>query len=317
MSVMIFSEKDDVAFELLAKAREVFSGTELSAVLLTVETSEKAQDYFAQGADIVHYAHGAELKGAHPELYANILHELIKNNNIDTMVMGSTHKGKQTASMLAQKLNCGCITDVIDLRMDGDALQADRYTLAGNTIATEVPTSSPRIIAVMPHAFKPNERRNAKGVIKEFTIPSTALRLKAIERREKKGEKVNLEDAKVIVGVGKGFKNQEDLELARGLASVLKAEIGCTRPLAVDFKWLSEDRSIGLSSKKVAPDLYFAIGISGQIQHTVGIMQSRTIVAINKSEDAVMFDASDYGIVGDLYKVLPKLTEEIKKVTGG
>jgi len=314
MSVLIFSEKDDIAFELLAKAREVFTGKEVSAALLTSEASDKTQDYITQGADVVYYAQSADMKDARPELYAVLLHDLVKNNNIETILIGSTRRGKQIAPILAQKLNCGCVTDVIGLKMEEDDLHVDRYALAGNTIATESLSSTPSVVAIMPHAFKPNVKQEAKGVVKELTVPSLTAKSKIVEKREKKGEAVNLEDAKIIVGVGKGFGKPEDLDLAKELAATLNAELGCTRPLAVDFKWLAEDRSIGLSSKKVSPELYIAVGISGQIQHTVGVMNARTIVAINKTEDAPIFEVSDYGIVGDLYKLLPKLTAELKKV---
>jgi len=314
MSVLIFSEKDEIAFELLAKARAVFPDDEMSAALLASEPSDRAKEYLAHGADVVHYACSGELKDATSDVYASILRNIIETNGIKTILIGSTRRGKHLSSLLAQMLSCGCVTDAIDLRREDGTLQADRYSLAGNTIATEVVSSERRVIAVMPHAFKPGERGEGKGAVKEFESPALTPKSRIIERREKKGEHVNLEDAKIIVGMGKGFAKPDDLELARDLASLLKAELGCTRPLAVDYKWLSEDRSIGLSSKKVAPELYIAVGISGQIQHTVGVMQARTIVAINKSEDAPIFSASDYGIVGDLYKVLPRLTEELKKV---
>lgn len=314
MSVLVYSEKDEIAFELLAKARTVFPDDEMCAALIDSEPSERAKDYLAHGADIVHYACSGELKDATSDVHASILRNIIETNGIETILIGSTRRGKPLSALLAQMLSCGCVTDAIDLRIEDSTLQADRYSLAGNTIATEVVPSGRKVVAVMPHAFKPGEMKEGKGVVKEFEVPTITPKSRIVERREKKGEHVNLEDAKIIVGMGKGFAKPEDLALARDLATLIKAELGCTRPLAVDFKWLSEDRSIGLSSKKVAPELYIAVGISGQIQHTVGVMQARTIVAINKSEDAPIFNVSDYGIVGDLYKVLPRLTEELKKV---
>lgn len=314
MSILVFSEKNEIAFELLAKARTVFPDSELSAAVLASEPSEIANDYIAYGADIVYYACNAAFRDASLELYALVLRNLVETNGLETILMGSTKRGKQTAPLLAQMLSCGCVTDSIELRVEDGALQADRYALAGNTIATEVIHSKHRVIAVMPHAFKARDKEERNGVVKEIEMPLVSSRSRIIGKREKKGEHVELEAAKIIVGVGKGFANPEDLGLAHELASVLNAELGCTRPLAVDYKWLAEDRSIGLSSKKVAPELYIAIGISGQIQHTVGILRARTIVALNKSEDAPIFSASDYGIVGDLYKVLPRLTEELRKV---
>jgi electron transfer flavoprotein alpha subunit len=314
MNILVFSELDDVAFELVAKARAIFPDGTICAALLEPEPAGKENEYLAQGADVVYYGHDPELKNSGSETHASILKDIAQANGIDTVLIGSTRSGKHTASLLSQMLNCGCVTDAIEVRFEEGALQADRYSLAGNTIATETISSKQKVIAIMPHSFKPNERGEGSGKVVEVqvSIPQSSIRI--LERRDKKGEAVNLEDAKVIVGVGKGFSKEDDLQLARDLASILKAEIGCTRPLAVDLKWLSEDRCIGLSSKKVAPELYFAIGISGQIQHTVGIMRARTIVAINKSEDAPIFETSDYGIVGDLHKVLPTFTQELRNV---
>lgn len=314
MNVLVFSEIDDVAFELISKARSIFPDGTICAALLEPEPSGKEKDYLAHGSDVVYHGTNPGLKDPGPEVHGSILKDITEANGIDTVLIGSTRRGKHTASLLSQMLNCGCITDVIEVGLEEDALQADRYSLAGNTIATETISSKQKVVAIMPHAFKPDEKREGSGKVVEIQVSIPQSRVKILERRDKKGEAVNLEDAKVIVGVGKGFSEEADLQLAHDLASILKAEIGCTRPLAVDLKWLSEDRCIGLSSKKVAPELYFAIGISGQIQHTVGVMRARTIVAINKSEDAPIFDTSDYGIVGDLHKVLPRLNEELKKI---
>jgi electron transfer flavoprotein alpha subunit len=315
MNLLVFSERHDIGFELLAKGREVFPDAEISAALITSDQSSKAEDYFSHGADIVYQLREGGPEITRPDVHATILRKIVESDSIKTVLIGSTRQGKQTASTLAQMLNCGCVTDALDLRNEGDALHADRYALAGNTVATVAVTSKERVIAIMPHSSKPSEKTYRTGVVKEIeSSPSHPQYPKTVQRSEKKGEQVNLEDAKVIVGVGKGFAKQEDVEIAQELAYVLKAELGCTRPVAVDNKWLAEERSIGLSSKKVAPELYVAVGISGQIQHVVGVMNARTIVAINKSEDAPIFDVSDYGLVGDLYRVLPLLSAELKKV---
>jgi electron transfer flavoprotein alpha subunit len=137
-----------------------------------------------------------------------------------------------------------------------------------------------------------------------------------IEVEEKKGGEVDLEGADIIVSVGRGFKDKEDIRLARELAEVLGAVIGCSRPVATDLRWLPEERWIGLSGKKVEPKLYIAIGISGQSQHLAGIRKARKILAINKDEKAPIFKYSDYGVVADLYKVLPVLIDRLRKEKG-
>jgi len=133
-----------------------------------------------------------------------------------------------------------------------------------------------------------------------------------LSRAPKAAEGADLAKAKRVVGIGKGLKREEDLALIREFAQALGAEIGCTRPLATDRHWLTEDRVIGLSYLKLKPELYVSVGISGQIQHTVGILKAKTIVTINTNKDEPMFAMSDYGIVGDLYRVLPLLTARLK-----
>ncbi|RLF34618.1 MAG: electron transfer flavoprotein subunit alpha/FixB family protein, partial [Thermoplasmata archaeon] len=137
---------------------------------------------------------------------------------------------------------------------------------------------------------------------------------KILDVQEMRSEGVNVEDAEIIVSCGRGFRKKEDIKLVEELAEVLKGKtVGCSRPIAADLKWLSEDHWIGLSGHKVKPKLYIACGISGQIQHIAGMRDSGTVVAINKDPEALIFKSADYGIVGDLYEVLPKLTNAIKE----
>ena len=133
-----------------------------------------------------------------------------------------------------------------------------------------------------------------------------------VERKKKESESVNIESAEALVCVGKGLSAKEDLAIVRDLCAALKAELGCTRTLSADYHWLSEDRMVGISGKRCKPKLHVSIGISGQIQHTVGIMSSKLIIAINKDKEAPIFKMADYGIVGDLYQVVPKLVQKIQ-----
>ncbi|MEA3457372.1 MAG: electron transfer flavoprotein subunit alpha/FixB family protein, partial [Candidatus Thermoplasmatota archaeon] len=156
-----------------------------------------------------------------------------------------------------------------------------------------------------------------KGDIVKKKIETEKSSSKVLKVQEAKTEGVDVEDAEIIVSCGRGFKSKEDIKLADELADVLKGRtIGCSRPIAADLKWMSEDHWIGLSGHKVKPKLYIATGISGQIQHIAGMRDSGVIVAINKDADALIFRSADYGIVGDLYEVLPKLTAAIKDKMG-
>ncbi|MGO9687308.1 MAG: electron transfer flavoprotein subunit alpha/FixB family protein, partial [Syntrophobacteraceae bacterium] len=142
-------------------------------------------------------------------------------------------------------------------------------------------------------------------------MPSSAVTV--ISRTAKSREAVDITEAKIIVCIGRGLEKEADVKLARDLADVLGGEVGCSRPIAEELRWLPEDVYLGISGKKVKPDLYIGVGVSGQIQHVTGIRDSKIIVAINRDENAPIFEASDYGIVGDLYQVVPMLIEELKK----
>jgi electron transfer flavoprotein alpha subunit len=148
----------------------------------------------------------------------------------------------------------------------------------------------------------------------EVSLTLKAPKTKIIEKKGKAGDVVSLEDAQTLVCIGRGLNKKEDLPLVETLAKLLHAEIGCTRPLSHEWQWLSEQREVGLSGKKCKPRLCVELGISGQIQHTVGIRDSKVIVAINKDKTAPIFEMADYGIVGDIYEVVPKLSEKLKTI---
>ena len=192
---------------------------------------------------------------------------------------------------------------------DGD-LVAARYAFGGATIAREKLATPVKVFAVMPKTF------SVEGVMagRARSSPPTLdveSRVKVVDRRAKEGDHVNLDAAPLIVGVGRGFNAREDLALGDELAGALGAVVGCTKSLA-DFEWLGEDRVIGLSGAKTAPDLYVAVGVSGQIQHTVGVAGAKLIAAVNKDKEAPIFAMADYGLVGDLYEVVPALVERLR-----
>ena len=313
MDFLIYSDKDEGAYELLSKAVDL--GGKVKAAVFGDNAQERAKGYIHNGAETVYFSHDPALKEITGDKYASALAQLVKQHNIHAVMIYGSKRGKEISSMLAQKLDAGCANDIIDIRVTGNDIETDRYTLGGNTITTESIVSPVKVISVMPYAFQkkaPNQLKT--GEVHEAKLALPADKTKLLQKIEKKGETVRLEDADVLLCVGKGFTKKEDLEIAYSFAKAVKAEIGVTRQLATDFGWFSEERIVGLSGRKTSPKLYFSVGISGQIQHTVGIMRSKVIVSINKNPDAPIFKISDYGIVGDLFKVLPKLTERINKV---
>lgn len=312
-TILVYSEKDELAFELLAAARQfqAVRGGAAAAALLG-PAGDRAGDFFAYGADRVFAADGPALAGLRPEAVAAALLQIAPVAEADTVLIASTRRGKELAPRLAQQWGAGCVTDASAVKWEGGWL-AERSALGGNTVAAERVIGPRAVIAVMPRLFERGPKQSRGGEVTNVpaTIETPSARL--VESRPKGGAGMSLDDAEIVIGVGRGFGRREDLALAEGLAQALGAEIGCSRTLAADYGWLSEDRMIGLSGKRLKPRLYIAVGISGQIQHTVGIAGSKVIAAINTDPEAPIFKMSDYGIVGDLHAVLPALTERLKR----
>jgi electron transfer flavoprotein alpha subunit len=316
-TLLVFSEQPAAAFELLSTAREIAPelGLELAAAVLggsDAAISQQAGECAAYGANKVYVARDANLGDFHVEQYADALAQVARSSDSTILLVGSTRRGKELAGRVAQKLGCGAVTDAVGLGVKQGQLTAERYALGGNTIATDAIRTNCQVIAVMPRTFEASRQR-AQGEIVHVPVQVSEPQVRVVESKAKPPATANIETADSLVVVGKGLAKQEDLQLARALASAIHAELGCTRALSSDYHWLGEERMIGISGKKCKPRLMISIGVSGQIQHTVGILTSKMIVAINKDKAAPIFKIADYGIVGDLYQVVPKLTERVAK----
>jgi len=215
---------------------------------------------------------------------------------------------------LAAKLEASVVADAKELIVSDGALSIRHMIFGGGAVRIEKPLSATALATVGQGVYEPAEANAAsKGEIVDVPFVEPAWRMNFVEKREKKVTTVNLAAAKRVVCAGRGLSKQEDMALINDLAQALEAEIGCTRPLAEGLDWLPRERYIGVSGAFVKPDLYLGVGVSGQVQHTVGVTDSRVIVAINKDKNAPIFAQSDYGIVGDLYSVLPLLTKALKE----
>jgi len=314
--LLIFSERDDLAFELISKGKEFSSALnmKLSVALLGDKIDAKASEYFAYGADRAYIAENPALANVNAESFAEALFQISQQNDVKILLLPSTKRGKELGPRVAQKLRAGCVTDATAVEVKDGNLHISRYSLGGNTVAVEMIKALHKVITVMPKTFELGAKEAKQGEIVKVNLNLKAPRAQIVERQEKVGEKVNLEDAEVLVCIGRGFEKKEDLGIVENLAKALGAEIGCTKSLCTDYQWFSEDRLVGLSGKKTGPRLVISIGISGQIQYTVGIRDARITVAINKDNQAPIFAMSDYGIVGNLYDVVPLLTERLKSL---
>jgi len=287
-------------------------GLGVCAVALGPGAGAAASELAAAGADIVYASEDVAFDGWPADAVAAGLAQIVEQADASVVLVGSTRRGKETAPRLAQKIGAGCVTDVNSLVVENGELVAGRYAFGGATVAREKLGTAVKVFAVMPKTFDAEGASAGAGdIISPALTVSTAVKI--VARRAKEGDHVNLDAAPIIVGVGRGFNAREDLALGDELAAALGAVVGCTKSLA-DFEWLGEDRIIGLSGAKTAPDLYLSVGVSGQIQHTVGVSAAKLIAAINKDKEAPIFGMADYGIVGDLYEVLPALTERLKSV---
>jgi len=314
--VLVYSDDKKLTFELLNKGKELTKelGKKLVAVAIGKDADAVAKEYIAHGADNV-FIIETEMEHFKAEEYAGFFVKTIKETNSETILIGSNKNGKELASRLAGILNAGCIIDCINLHVKNKKLMVERIVYSGNAIAQEQFNSKPEIVTIPPKVFNPLPADpHHKGDIIKKKFDAEKSSSKIIKIQEMNAGDVNVEEAEIIVSCGRGFKNKDDIKLVSELADALKGKtVGCSRPIAADLKWLSEDHWIGLSGHKVKPKLYIAAGISGQIQHIAGMRDSGIIVAINKDPEALIFKSADYGIVGDLYEVLPKLTYAVKE----
>lgn len=228
-----------------------------------------------------------------------------KQCSASLVLIGHTKQGKDVAPRTAAHLDWSYASEVLAITA---GWTAERMVLSGNSKATYT-LGANAVVTANPKTFEGSGQ--AAGKVSASGI--TASKVKVVEEKGAKHDNVDLGAAPVVVGVGRGFKTQADLKLAEDLAKAFPGgAIGCSRPIAADLKWLGEEHWIGLSGNQIKPKAYFAVGISGQIQHVAGIRGAKLIVVINTNKDAPIFQLADYGIVGDLYQVLPKLTASLK-----
>jgi electron transfer flavoprotein alpha subunit len=312
--VFVFSDKNELTLEILGGAREIADKlhTELSAVLIGYNVQDRADEMIKCGADKVYYVDKPALERFQAEAYLGVLLELVTSYKPEIVLIGSTRNGKPLAARLATLLETGCVPDCTKMSLDEQQrLLGERMTYGGYATAKLAFKTKPQIATVPPRAFEKPEPRERNGQLVKLDLKVREPRTETVETRPTQASSVRIEEAEVIISCGRGLEKKEDKILLEELATPLCGQVGCSRPLAEDRKWFSE--WVGLSGHKVKPKLYIACGISGVIQHVAGIRDAKIIVAINKDPEAPIFEIADYGVVGNLYEVLPALTEVIRK----
>ena len=315
--VLVYSDNKKVMFELLNGAQSLAKELKTTVTAITFKDTIPVNDLIFYGAEKVITIDTSNTQ-YQAEPYATYFKQIIEQEKAPILLIGSTKNGKELAPRIAAEMNVGCVTDAFNLTLKENKLTVDRIEYSGNAVSTLQFQKPPYILTIPPKLYASQKLDTVrKGETTTFKPKETDYQSKITNVTTQKSEGVNVEDAEIIVSCGRGFKNKEDIKIIQDLADVLKGRtVGCSRPIAADLKWLSEDHWIGLSGHKVKPKLYIAVGISGQIQHIAGMRDSSIIVAINKDPEALIFNSADYGIVGDLYEVVPKLTDAIKEKMG-
>ena len=222
----------------------------------------------------------------------------------------NTQNGRLLAAAIAAKTRSSALVDLTELSVSDGRVIGKRLVYGGAAVKTEAGTGDTVVVCINSNVWPP-QAPTPVGRTEELGRSGKDVRL--VERRAKEVKTVDLNSAKIVVGVGRGFGSKENISLARALAQTLGGEVGCSRPVAEEEKWMPKEAYVGISGVMIKPDIYFACGISGQVQHMTGVAQARTIVAINKDRNAPIFEKCDYGIVGDLKTILPALTQRLKE----
>jgi electron transfer flavoprotein alpha subunit len=302
-------ELRDVSLELVTAARQLAdaAGGDLHVAVVSGPVEDFAESLNREGVDAIHtVAHGEDFNH---DVHAQAVEALVGDLEPAYVLTPNSVSGLDYAPALAQRLDAPLVTDAVDLSV-GDGLVVTRELYGGKTEATLAVDATPAVVTIRPAEW-PTAEGNGDATVEaaSVTIDEDAVRSQVTGYQEVAGGEVDISEADVLVSVGRGIEEEENLDIIEDLADALDATVSASRPI-VDNDWLPKDRQVGQSGKVVTPDVYIAIGISGAVQHVAGMKGSDTIVAINTDPNAPIFDIADYGIQDDLFDVVPALTEQ-------
>ena len=323
MSVLVYVEQFNgkaapVSWEVLGKGKQLASqmGSKLAAVVIGNGVEAVAQEAISYGADVVHLVEDASLAAFRVDPYAAVVEDLIQTHSPKIVLFPATARGRDLSAVVACDLEAGLAADCSDLSLVDGGLAAVRPVFSGNLLTTVMFNSPVQVASVRPRSFPTPEATAGGGEIKRSgaVTPATGVREEIKSFESTSTGEVSLTDAKIIVSGGRGVSKDPALgfKLVKELADALGAAMGASRA-AVDAGYIPYKYQVGQTGKTVRPDLYIANGISGAIQHLAGMGSSKIIVAVNKDPEAPIFSIANYGVVGDLYEIVPALTAEFKK----
>lgn len=318
--ILIFIEHkagtlNKTSLEAIAAAQKLAADTGAKASAVVLGAPSLAADIAQYDLEKVISAENEKLNDYTPDAYADGLEKVIRATNPAYVIMSHTYLARDFAPKVAARFDKGLIGDCIRMNFEGDKATFTRRIFLGKLDADVVADGEPpTFVTFQSGAFRGDQAaKGSVAPVETMQVEVGDVRMKPEAPFQEAKQAVDLSKADIIVAVGRGIKNKDNLALAEKLAEALGGDLAASRPIC-DAEWLPIDRQIGSSGQTVAPKLYIAIGISGAIQHLVGMKNSQTIVAINKDPEAPIFDIADYGIVGDLFEAVPVLTEEIKKI---
>jgi electron transfer flavoprotein alpha subunit len=317
--ILVFIEQRNgslrkASLEALSEAKRLASGANLlvNAVLVGHGIGTRAAELGKYGAGKVFVADEERLARYSAEGYAAAVRAAVEKSEPGAVFMAATALGRDLSGRLAARLGWGCLADVVKLSMEGGAVVATRPVYSGKALATADGAGKPVVVTLRPNVF-PAEAGDGEAEPEALPKVSGALRAVVREILAKEGGELDVAEADVIVSGGRGIKGPENFALIRDLAKLLGAAVGASRAV-VDAGWIDHAHQVGQTGKVVSPSLYIACGVSGAIQHLAGMSSSKVIVAINKDPEAPIFKVADYGIVGDLFQVVPAFIDEVRKL---
>ncbi len=316
--ILVFTESSatsvkNVTLEILGK----LSGQSIEVASIGDIPADGMKALAAHGAEKIHKIKGDKLDKYSPEGYANALKDFISKGGYDYVFAGATSTGKDLIPRLAGMFDAGMASEVTNFIMEGDKFSGTRPLFAGKCLAkVTIQGPKPHFITVRPNALGlPTSPKSAAGTVTDASASAGEIRAVIKEIIKGASDKVDLTEANIIVSGGRAMKNAENFKILNELADTIGATVGASRA-AVDSGFAPHDMQVGQTGKTVSPTLYIACGISGAIQHLAGMRTSKCIVAINTDPDAPIFTKADYGIVGDLFQIVPIMTQEFKALLG-
>ncbi len=324
MSILVYCDHFEgkfrkVSLEMLSEAARIAekTGDEVHAVVIGPNSKALAEQTGKYGAKKAYYCEDSVLENYSTEAYVDVVEKAFDDSEPKLFMIGHNPRGRDLAPRLAQKLELGMISDIIEIEVDGDEFVFTKPIYAGKCLTKQKCTTDPAFVSVRPNVLAIEEKDAGTPELVELKPEVSLDDIRALVKELiiQKSERPELTEADIIVSGGRGLGKPEGFQLIEELADVLGAAVGASRA-AVDAGWKPHSFQVGQTGKVVSPTLYIACGISGAIQHLAGMGSSKYIVAINKDPEAPIFNVASYGIVGDLYKVIPVLIEELKKAKG-